>query len=111
MFSIVYIFKLTNIEHSVHYNGTKIMNLIKKKKRLKNNSRIKFILVKIAAFSFFSVLNENTYNNDIEIKCLNGNSNELFNVDYIFTSTKINRSDQIDAIKNKSLSQLIIKNN
>ena len=41
------------------------------------------------------------------MKCLNGNSNV---VNYIFTSAKINRKDQIDAVRNKSLSQLIIKN-
>ena len=86
MFSILYVCNLTCRKHRNRYKCSKIINLIKKKKRIHRHSRIKFILLKTAIFSFLSFLNEVNHDFDTEIKSFYGNSKELFDSNYIFIS-------------------------
>ena len=111
MFSILYVCNLIYRENKNRYKCSKIINLIKKKNRIHRHSRIKFILLKTAIFSFLSFLNEVNHDFDPEIKSFYGNSKELFDSNYIFISGKINKRDKIDIMRQKLISQLQLKNN
>ena len=103
-------FNLTCNKQKCQYDSPKIINLIKKKNKAKQRTRIKFILLKVMIFSFLSFLNEIKFNSDSEIKRFDGNSKELFDSNFIFISKNINKRDRTDIMRNKSISELAIKN-
>ena len=57
-FAIFYIINLTSTEVKCRYKCSKVIKLIKKKRRKKYSVRITFILLKVTIFAFLSFLNE-----------------------------------------------------
>ena len=86
------------------------MNLVKKKKRIRKRSRMKFILLKTTIFAFLSFLNEINNDYDKELNSFDGNSKELFDLNFVSISGKINKRNITDIMRNKAISQLQIKN-
>ena len=99
IFVLFYMFNLTCNKQKCQYDSPKIINLIKKKKKAKQRTRIKFILLKVMIFSFLSFLNEIKFNSDSEIKRFDGNSKELFDSNFIFISKNINKQDITDIMR------------
>ena len=64
MFSIFYVYSLTCTKHKNRYKHSKLITIIKKKKRMKGHSRMRFILLKTTIFSFLSFLNEVNHDYD-----------------------------------------------
>ena len=86
------------------------MNLVKKKKRIRKLSRMKFILLKTTIFAFLSFLNEINNDYDKELNSFDGNSKELFDLNFVSICGKINKRNITDIMRNKAISQLQIKN-
>ena len=109
-FSVFYICNLTSIKINCRYNS-KILKLIKKKRRRRYPMRIKYILLKVTIFSFFSLLNELHHDHNSRLKCFIGHSKRLFDLNVINISNRIIKKCQFDNFRNKSLMHIKVKNN
>ena len=85
--------------------------MIKKKKKRKMSTHIRYILLKISFLSLLSFLNEVNYDFNSKLICFDGNQKELFDSNYIYISAKINQRNIYDIMRNNSIQQLQIKNN
>ena len=110
-FIILYLGEWLNRNKRAHYTSSKIINLIRKKKRYRKRKRIKFIMSKATIIFVISILNDFKYNGEHESDLLDyKRTKNFFDSKFFSLCNRAKSSFLTSQFRNKSLSKLKIRN-